>query len=123
MNERISAHDTRASKLFSNADCSTDQPKTMTGEECFARFHQKLKATENKALRNFNKLDEDFKFVVLTLANRNNPGAFRSDEVGKPYEYFDMDRRKLIIASMNKISRWGGVLPRHISIHECFLAN
>jgi hypothetical protein len=37
-----------------------------------------MKATENKALRNFNKLDEDFKFVVLTLANRNNPGAFRS---------------------------------------------
>ena len=93
MNERISAHDTQASKLFSNADCSTEQPKTMTGEECFARFHQKLKATENKALRNFNKLDEDFKFVVLTLANRNNPGAFSSDEVGKPYEYFDMNRR------------------------------
>ncbi|HGT2766256.1 TPA: hypothetical protein ACM2WO_005711, partial [Klebsiella pneumoniae] len=49
--------------------------------------------------------------------------VFRSDEVGKPYEYFDMERRKLIIASMNKISRWGGILPRHISIHECFLAN
>ena len=103
MNERISAHDTQASKLFSNADCITEQPKTMTG---IAK-----------------KLDEDFKFVVLTLANRNSPGAFRSDEVGKPYEYFDMERRKLIIASMNKISRWGGILPRHISIHECFLAN
>ncbi|MDV2723831.1 hypothetical protein RYY85_19570, partial [Klebsiella pneumoniae] len=51
MNERISGHDTQASKLFSNADCSIEQPKTMTGEECFARFHQKLKATENKALR------------------------------------------------------------------------
>lgn len=121
MNEVTTAHDTQASRLFTNADC--EQPKTMTGEECFARFHQKLKSTENKALRNFNKLDEDFKFVVLTLANRKNPGAFRADEVGKPYDYFDMDRRKLIILAMNKIARWGEILPRHISIHECYLAN
>ncbi|EKY3890499.1 hypothetical protein RCI33_003143 [Enterobacter hormaechei] len=94
----------------------------MSGEECLARFHQKLKMTENRALRNFNKLDDNFKFVVMTLANRANPGAFRTEEIGKPFEYFDVNRRKMIIIAMNEIARWGSILPRRFSIHECILA-
>jgi len=115
-------HNNPGAKLFNTVDCPEEQPATMTGEECLARFHQKLKMTENRALRNFNKLDEDFKFVVMTLANRDNSGAFRSDEIGKPFEYFDVNRRKLIIEAMNKITRWGSILPRRFSIHECILA-
>lgn len=111
-----------AAKLFNNSDCLTEQPETMTGEECLARFHQKLKMTENRALRNFNKLDDNFKFVVMTLANRATPGAFRNDEVGRPFEYFDVNRRKMIIIAMNEIARWGSILPRRFSIHECILA-
>ncbi|ENL8694868.1 hypothetical protein AB6I52_003653 [Enterobacter hormaechei] len=94
----------------------------MSGEECLARFHQKLKMTENRALRNFNKLDDNFKFVVMTLANRANPGAFRTEEIGKPFEYFDVNRRKMIIIAMNEIARWGSILPSRFSIHECILA-
>ena len=108
--------------LFNNSDCTEAKPQTMSGEECLARFHQKLKMTENRALRNFNKLDDNFKFVVMTLANRANPGAFRTEEIGKPFEYFDVNRRKMIIIAMNEIARWGSILPRRFSIHECILA-
>lgn len=107
---------------FNNSDCAETLPEKMTGEECFARFHQKLKSTENRALRNFNKLDESFKFVVMTLANRTSPGAFRADEVGQPFEYFDIERRRLIIQAMNEITRWGSILPRRFSVHECIIS-
>lgn len=111
-----------AAKLFNNIDCQGEKTATMTGDECLARFYQKLKATENRALRNFNKLDENFKFVVMTLANRMVPGTFRADEVGQPFEYFDIERRKLIIQAMNEITRWGSILPRRFSLHECIVS-
>ncbi|WP_242388261.1 hypothetical protein [Kosakonia cowanii] len=116
------ARNVPATTLFNNSDCIEAEPQTMSGEECLARFHQKLKMTENRALRNFNKLDDNFKFVVMTLANRANPGAFRTEEIGKPFEYFDVNRRKMIIIAMNEIARWGSILPRRFSIHECILA-
>ena len=116
------ARNVSATTLFNNSDCIEAEPQTMSGEECLARFHQKLKMTENRALRNFNKLDENFKFVVMTLANRTNSGAFRTEEIGKPFEYFDVNRRKMIIIAMNEIARWGSILPRRFSIHECILA-
>jgi hypothetical protein len=116
------ARNVPATTLFNNSDCIEAEPQTMSGEECLARFHQKLKMTENRALRNFNKLDDNFKFVVMTLANRANPGAFRTEEIGKPFEYFDDNRRKMIIIAMNEIARWGSILPRRFSIHECILA-
>lgn len=123
MNELNStARNVPATTLFNNSDCIEAEPQTMSGEECLARFHQKLKMTENRALRNFNKLDDNFKFVVMTLANRANPGAFRTEEIGKPFEYFDVNRRKMIINAMNEIARWGSILPRRFSIHECILA-
>lgn len=98
-----------------------DEPLKMTGDECLARFRQQLKATSNVAQRNFNKLDDNFKFVVLTLANRKEPTAFKSDEIGKPFEYFDMPRRFLIIESMNELTRWGSILPRRFSKHDIYL--
>jgi len=116
------ARNVPATTLFNNSDCIEAEPQAMSGEECLARFHQKLKMTENRALRNFNKLDDNFKFVVMTLANRANPGAFRTEEIGKPFEYFDVNRRKMIINAMNEIARWGSILPRRFSIHECILA-
>ncbi|MCR4458440.1 MULTISPECIES: hypothetical protein [Pseudescherichia] len=106
---------------FNNAGCTVAEPEKMSGEECLALFHQKLKATQNGALRNFNKLNDDFKFSVMTLANRNEPGAFKSDEVGRPFEYFDHARRLLLIKAMNEIARWGEILPRRFSLHESVL--
>lgn len=115
----ISAPIKTGAMQFNNSDFSA--PKKMTGEECFAHFHQKLKATDNRALRNFNKLNDDFKFVVMTLANRRDPGTFRQDEVGQPFEYFDRARRLLIIKAMNEITRWGEILPRRFSLYECVI--
>ena len=100
-----------------------DGPLKMTGDECLARFRQQLKATNNTALRNFNKLDNNFKFVVLTLANRLEPSSFKPDEIGKPFEYFEQVRRLLIIRSMNEITRWGSLLPARFSKHDCYLAD
>lgn len=100
-----------------------DGPLKMTGDECLARFRQQLKATNNTALRNFNKLDNNFKFVVLTLANRLEPSSFKPDEIGKPFEFFDQVRRLLIIRSMNEITRWGSLLPARFSKHDCYLAD
>jgi len=121
MINNMSAPINAGAKPFNNTDCADVQPVKMSGEECFARFHQKLKATQNGALRNFNKLDDNFKFVVMTLANRNEPGAFKNDEVGRPFEYFDQSRRFLLIKAMNEIARWGEILPRRFSLHESVL--
>ncbi|SUW65452.1 Uncharacterised protein [Buttiauxella agrestis] len=99
-----------------------DAPLKMSGDECLARFRLQLKATNNTALRNFNKLDNNFKFVVLTLANRLEPSSFKPDEIGKPFEFFDQARRLLIIRSMNEITRWGSLLPARFSKHDCYLA-
>lgn len=115
-----------AKKEFNNVyfmHARIDEPLKMTGDECLARFRQQLKATSNSAQRNFNKLDDNFKFVVLTLANRKEPAAFKSDEIGKPFEYFDKSRRFLIIDSMNEITRWGNILPRRFSKHDIYLAD
>lgn len=98
-----------------------DGPLKMTGDECLARFRQQLKATSNTAQRNFNKLDNNFKFVVLTLANRLEPSSFKPDEIGKPFEFFEQARRALIIRSMNEITRWGSLLPSRFSKYDCYL--
>ena len=100
-----------------------DEPLKMSGDECIARFRQQLKATNNAAQRNFNKLDNTFKFVVLTLANRIEPSSFKPDEIGQPFEYFEQARRSLIISAMNEITRWGSLLPRRFSIHDIYLDN
>lgn len=100
-----------------------EEPLKMSGDECIARFRQKLKSTNNAAQRNFNRLDNSFKFVVLTLANRIEPSSFTPDEIGKPFEYFDTPRRALIIRSMNEITRWGSLLPRRFSKHDIYLEN
>lgn len=100
-----------------------DEPLKMSGDECIARFRQQLKATNNASQRNFNKLDNTFKFVVLTLANRMEPSSFTSNEIGKPFEYFDQARRYLIIRSMNEIAKWGGLLPRRFSNYDIYLNN
>ena len=100
---------------LNNADI---KPQQMSGDEFFKRYHWYQAATSNKALRYFNRMPSDFKFVVLTLANRNAPGTFQAKEVGEPFEYFDEARRLLIIKSMNEIARWGQILPRWISERE-----
>ncbi len=76
----------------------------------------------NPALRYFNRLDDDFKFVVLTLANREHTSAFKADEVGRPFEYFDEEHRLFIIEAMNKLSRWGKIIPRYLSAADCILS-
>ncbi|EOJ8601613.1 hypothetical protein ACM45N_002565 [Cronobacter sakazakii] len=117
----LSASTKAGMKPFNHPACVEAQPRKMSADECFSRFHQKLKETQNGALRNFNKLDENFKFVVMTLGNRMEPGTFKSDEVGKPFEYFEQPRRLLLIKAMNEITRWGEILPRRFSHHESFL--
>lgn len=105
-------------EALTNADSKNNVPARMSGEECLARFHQQRKATDNRAMRNFNRLDNDFKFVVMTLSNRLSPGAFRSEDIGKPFEYFDEERRKLIVSAMNRVSRWGNIMPKGFPSHE-----
>ncbi|MCU5779315.1 hypothetical protein N5923_17665 [Erwiniaceae bacterium BAC15a-03b] len=100
----------------------TDQVESMTFEEFQQRWRQMRKNNENPALRYFNRQSDDFKFCVLTLANREQPAAFKQDEIGKPFEYFDKYHRELIIKAMNKMSRWGELLPRRFSISDCFLS-
>jgi len=94
----------------------------MPFEQFQARRRQLRQKNDNPALRYFNRLDHDFKFVVLTLANRDHTAAFKADEVGKNFEEFDEARRLYIIETMNKISRWGKMLPRYLSFADCALS-
>ena len=93
----------------------------MPFEKFQARRRLLRKNNDNPALRYFNRLDDDFKFAVLTLANREKPATFKLDEVGKQFEEFDEARRLLIIGAMNRISRWGKMLPRYLSAADCAL--
>ncbi len=99
-----------------------DKVETMTFDEFRKTWRQQLKANSNPALNYFNRQNEDFKFCVLTLANREAPGTFKADEVGKPFEYFDERRREKIIIAMNKVARWGRILPRQFSTADCFIS-
>lgn len=125
MNNAALAKSVKASQAtFNNVyfmHAQIDGPLKMTGDECLTRFRQQLKATNNAALRNFNKLDNNFKFIVLTLANRLEPSSFKPDEIGKPFEFFEQARRALIIRSMNEIARWGSLLPSRFSKYDCYL--
>lgn len=82
-----------------------------------------LKNNSNPSLNYFNRQNEEFKFCVLTLANREQPGAFKQDEIGRPFEFFDERRRELIITAMNKMARWGKILPRQFSVADSFLTD
>lgn len=99
-----------------------DKVERMTFDEFRKTWRQLLKNNSNPALNYFNRQNEEFKFCVMTLANRDTPGSFKVDEVGKPFEYFDENRRELIIMAMNKMARWGRILPRQFSIADSFLA-
>lgn len=99
-----------------------DSVEKMSFDEFRKAWRQQLKNNRNPALNYFNRQNDEFKFCVLTLANRNAPGSFRLDDVGKPFEYFNEARRELIIVAMNKMSRWGRLLPRQFSVADCFLS-
>lgn len=99
-----------------------DQVESMTFDEFRRRWRQMRSNNENPALRYFNRQSDEFKFCVLTLANREHPATFKQEEIGKPFESFDEYRRELIIKAMNKMSRWGELLPRRFSISDCFLS-
>lgn len=78
--------------------------------------------SRNPALIAFNRQNDEFKFCVLTLANREKPGSFRLQDVGQDFETFDEARRELIIAAMNKMVRWGRLWPRPFSDADRYLS-
>ncbi|WP_405423260.1 hypothetical protein [Pantoea stewartii] len=93
----------------------------MTFDEFRQRWRLLRDSNRNPALRYFNHQNDDFKFCVLTLVNRDWPGSFRQEDIGKPFECFDQLRRERIIMAMNKLARWGKILPRQFSTADCFL--
>ncbi|WP_210517609.1 hypothetical protein [Pantoea ananatis] len=93
----------------------------MSFDEFRKSWRQQRDNNANPSLRYFNRQNDEFKFCVLTLANRENPKTFSQEEIGKPFEYFDEYRRELIIMAMNKMARWGKILPRQFSTADCFL--
>lgn len=98
-----------------------DKLQPMTFDEFRKKWRQMRDNNANPALRYFNNQNDEFKFCVMTLANRDNPKTFKSEEIGKPFEYFDERRRELIIIAMNKVARWGRILPGRFSTADCFL--
>ena len=94
----------------------------MSFDEFRKSWRQMRNNSRNPALVAFNRQNDDFKFCVLTLANRERPGSFRLHEVGNPFESFDEARRELIIAAMNKMVRWGRLLPRSFSDADQYLS-
>lgn len=98
-----------------------DKIQPMTFDEFRKRWRQMRDNNANPALRYFNNQNDEFKFCVMTLANRGNPKTFKPEEIGKPFEYFDERRRELIIIAMNKVARWGRILSGRFSTADCFL--
>lgn len=95
----------------------------MSFDEFRKSWRQQLRSnSRNPALIAFNQQSDEFKFCVLTLANREKPGSFRLQEVGLNFETFDEARRALIIAAMNKMVRWGRLGPRAFSDADRYLS-
>lgn len=80
-----------------------------------------FKRSENIALRRFNAGSDDFKFVVLTLANRRAAKLFSPSDIGRPFEAFSDYQREKIIDAMNSLSKWGHGLPNYISASDRIL--
>ena len=99
-----------------------DTVEKMTFSEFQKAWRQMRKNNDNPALRYFNRQNEEFKFCVMTLANRDRPATFKQDEVGRPFESFTEFQREMIIRAMNKMCRWGRILPRHFSLADSFLS-
>lgn len=99
-----------------------DAVKKMTFSEFQQAWRKMRKNNDNPALRYFNRQNEDFKFCVMTLANRERPTTFRQDEIGSPFESFTETQREMIIVAMNKMCRWGRILPRQFSVADSFLS-
>ncbi|MEZ3501610.1 hypothetical protein HP564_18935 [Pantoea sp. KPR_PJ] len=95
----------------------------MNFDEFQKSWRQMRNNNRNPALVAFNRQSDEFKFCVLTLANREKPGSFRLQEVGNAFETFDEARRKLIIAAMNKLVGWGRLLPRSFSDADRYLSD
>lgn len=102
--------------------CHSEPIAAMTFDEFRRSWRQLRSNSRNPALIAFNRQSDEFKFCVLTLANREQPGSFRLQEVGNPFESFDEARRKLIIAAMNKMVRWGRLLPCPFSDADRYLS-
>lgn len=98
-----------------------DAVNKMSFDEFRKSWRQQRDNNANPSLRYFNRQNDEFKFCVLTLANRETPKTFSQEEIGQPFEYFDEYRRELIIMAMNKMARWGKILPRQFSTADCFL--
>lgn len=75
----------------------------------------------NRAREFFNRQSDDYKFCILTLVNRHNPGKFSIGEVGEDFESFDLHRRELIIQAMNLINRWGELLPGKFKLSDSII--
>lgn len=115
----------KAAKTFTQihlVHARVDTVEKMTFSEFQQSWRQMRKINDNPALRYFNSQNEEFKFCVMTLANRERPSTFRQDEIGRPFESFTECQREMIIKAMNKISRWGKILPRQFSIADSFLS-
>lgn len=98
-----------------------DTVEKMTFSEFQQSWRKMRKNNDNPALRYFNRQNEEFKFCVMTLANRERPATFRQDEIGRPFESFSENQREMIIKAMNKMCRWGRILPRQFSTADSFL--
>ncbi|GLR09093.1 hypothetical protein GCM10007905_18130 [Mixta theicola] len=99
-----------------------DTVEKMTFSEFQQAWRKMRKNNDNPALRYFNRQNEEFKFCVMTLANRERPATFRQDEIGRPFESFTESQREMIIRAMNKMCRWGRILPRQFSVADSFLS-
>ncbi len=99
-----------------------DTVEKMTFSEFQQSWRKMRKNNDNPALRYFNRQNEEFKFCVMTLANRERPATFRQDEIGRPFESFSENQREMIIKAMNKMCRWGRILPRQFSTADSFLS-
>lgn len=98
-----------------------DTVERMSFSEFQQAWRKMRKNNDNPALRYFNRQNEEFKFCVMTLANRERPTTFRQDEIGRPFESFTETQREMIIRAMNKMCRWGRILPRQFSVADSFL--
>ena len=99
-----------------------DTVERMSFSEFQQAWRKMRKNNDNPALRYFNRQNEEFKFCVMTLANRERPTTFRQDQIGRPFESFTETQRKMIIRAMNKVCRWGRILPRQFSVADSFLS-
>ncbi|WP_343550700.1 hypothetical protein [Pantoea sp.] len=95
--------------------------RAMDQDEFQKTCRHQIKSNANYSMRYFNSHDAYFQSTVMSQANKRVPGAFKTSEIGLPFECFTQKQRLLLIQAMNELSKLGKAMPPSFPTADQFI--